>query len=255
MSRKYARQHGQGGAHGMAQLEWTMRFLDGVETVWLWQVQGAPPLHQLVSIRTPRSSASNRHIPVTAYTLTNSAVVHLESGLEHDLVRMLDRDSTVLRIISQPFQLSWHTEEPVTHFPDLLTQHIDGSVTVWDARPKEMQDDDFQAKSIVTRRACEQVGWRYTVFVGTTVTERMNMLWLHGFRRKPPWATHFKQQMRQLAVRGETTVGSFLSADDGTGELKTVFWHMVWTGALDIDMTVPWTLHTPVVASKEKSHV
>ncbi|MBN3511534.1 TnsA-like heteromeric transposase endonuclease subunit [Mycolicibacterium septicum] len=254
MSSNNARQNGRGAADGMAQLEWTMRFLDGVETVWLWQVQGAPPLHQLASVRTPRSSASNRHIPVTAYTFTNSAVVHLESGLEHDLVRMLDRDSTVLRIISQPFQLSWRAEEPVTHFPDLLTQHIDGSVMVWDARPLEKQDDDFQAKSIVTRRACETVGWRYTVFAGTTVTERMNMLWIHGFRRKPPWAMHFEQKILRLADRSGATVGSFLSADDGTGELKTVFWHMVWTGALNIDMTAPWTLQTSVAASKEKSH-
>lgn len=191
MSCNNAGQNGRGAADGMAQLEWRMRFLDGVETVWLWRIQGAPPLHQLASIRTPRSSAGSRHIPVTAYTLTNSGVVHLESGLEHDLVRMLDRDSTVVRIVSQPFQLSWQPEEPVTHFPDLLTRRIDGSVTVWDARPQEGQDDDFQAKSIVTRRACEQVGWRYTVFAGTTVTERMNTLWIHGFRRKPPWATHF----------------------------------------------------------------
>lgn len=253
MSRNNARQNGQGAADGMAQLEWTLRFLDGVETVWLWQVQGAPPLHQLTSIRTPRSSAGNRHIPVTAYTFTNSAVVHLESGLEHDLVRILDRDSTVVRMISQPFRLSWHTEEPVTHFPDLLTLHLDGSVTVWDARPPEKQDDDFQAKSIVTRRACERVGWRYRVFAGTTVTERMNMLWLHGFRRRPSWAPHFEDQIKQLAGHGDTTVGALLSADDGTGELKTVVWHMLWKGALHIDMTVPWTLQTPVVANKEKS--
>lgn len=255
MSRNNAGQNGQGPADGVVQLEWTLRFRDGVETVWLWQVQGAPPLDLLAPIRTPRSSASNRHIPVSAYTFTNSGVVHLESGLEHDLVRMLDRDSTVLRIISQPFRLSWHTEEPVTHFPDLLTQHIDGSVTVWDARPQEKQDDDFQAKSVVTRRACQRVGWRYTVFAGTTVTERMNMLWLHGFRRRPPWATHFEEQIQQLAECGDTTLGSLLSADDGTGELKTVVWHMMWTGALDIDRTVPWTLHTPVVAGNEKSHV
>ncbi|CAM3964525.1 hypothetical protein MYSE111917_02835 [Mycobacterium senriense] len=99
MSRNNARQNGQGAADGVVQLEWTLRFRDGVETVWLWQVQGAPPLDLLAPIRTPRSSASNRHIPVSAYTFTNSGVVHLESGLEHDLVRMLDRDSTVLRII------------------------------------------------------------------------------------------------------------------------------------------------------------
>ncbi len=33
--------------NSVLQVEWRMRFRDGVETVWLWQVQGAPPLDQL----------------------------------------------------------------------------------------------------------------------------------------------------------------------------------------------------------------
>jgi hypothetical protein len=108
----------------------------------MWQVQGAPPLHKLAPIRTPRSSSKNRHIPVSAYSHTNSGVLHLESGLEHDLVRKLDREPDVGLLIAQPFRLTWMTEEPVSHIPDLLTQHADGSVTVWDARLLEQQDDD-----------------------------------------------------------------------------------------------------------------
>lgn len=239
---------------GVLQLKWTMRFRDGVETVWLWQVQGAPPLDKLAPARTPRSSASNRHIPVSAYSVTTSDVLHLESGLEHDLVRKLDRDPNVLRMIAQPFLLSWKTEETVGHFPDLLTQHLDGAVTVWDVRSLEQQDDDFHAKSVVTRRACERVGWRYAVFAGVSTTERMNTLWLHGCRRRPPWAGHFEQQILRMAGCGTSTVGSLLGADDGTGELTSVMWHLVWTGALRIDMAVPWGLHTPVATGSEHCH-
>lgn len=241
--------------NSVLQVEWRMRFRDGVETVWLWQVQGAPPLDQLAPARTPRSSASNRHIPVSAYSFTNSDVVQLESGLEHDLVRKLDRDPHVVRMISQPFLLSWATNELVGHFPDLLTQHMDGAVTVWDVRSLEQQDDDFRAKSAVTRRACERVGWRYTVFTGVSTTERMNLLWLHGFRRRPPWAVHFEEEILRLAECGASTVGELLAADDGTGELKSVMWHLVWTGALRIDMSAPWGLYTPVAASRSNSHV
>lgn len=35
MSRNNAGQNGQGPADGVVQLEWTLRFRDGVETVWL----------------------------------------------------------------------------------------------------------------------------------------------------------------------------------------------------------------------------
>lgn len=234
-------------------VEWRMRFRDGVETVWLWNVQGSPPLDKLAPARTPRSSASNRHIPVSAYSVTNSGVLHLESGLEHDLVRTLDRDPDVVRMVAQPFLLSWKIDEPVGHFPDLLTQHIDGAVTVWDVRSLEQQDDDFHAKSVVTRRACERVGWRYAVFAGVSTTERMNTLWLHGFRRRPPWAGHFDDEVLRMAGCG-STVGSLLAADDGTGELTSVMWHLVWVGALRIDVTVPWGLHTPVATSSEHGH-
>lgn len=241
--------------HSVLQVEWRMRFRDDVETVWLWQIQAAPPLDQLAPARTPRSSSNNRHIPVSAYSFTNRAVLHLESGLEHDLVRKLDRDPDVVRMVSQPFLLSWKTDDLFGHFPDLLSQHMDGSVTVWDARSLEQQDDDFHAKSVVTRRACEQVGWRYAVFTGVSTTERMNTLWLHGFRRRPPWAVHFEEEILRLAECGASTVGSLIAADDGTGELTSVMWHLVWTGALRIDMSVPWDLYTPVAVSRRTSHV
>jgi hypothetical protein len=80
---------------------------------------------------------------------------------DFDSRRKLDRDPNVVRMTPQPFRLSWdNTDEPVSHVPDLLTQHTDGVVTVWDVRSLEQQDDDFRAKSFVTRRACERVGWR-----------------------------------------------------------------------------------------------
>lgn len=65
------------------------------EMGWDWQRLGAPAVEQLTPVRMPRSSASNRHIPVTAYSMTNGGVLHLESGLEHDLVRRLEPDTGV----------------------------------------------------------------------------------------------------------------------------------------------------------------
>ena len=41
-------------------------------------------------------------------------------------------------------------------------------------------------------------------------------------------------------------VGERLRPDDGSGELISTVWHLLWRGALDIDMTAPWTLTTAV---------
>jgi len=46
-----------------------------------------------MSIRTPRSTEKSRHIPVQAWSVTLGAPIRVESGVEHDLVRELDRAS------------------------------------------------------------------------------------------------------------------------------------------------------------------
>ena len=231
-----------------------MCFHDGGVVEWSWRDRGAPPLDELVAIRTPRSSSSNRHIPVSAYSMTNAGVVHLESGLEHDLVRRLDRDPTIRRMVAQPLRLQWTGTEPASHTPDLLTIDASGVVTVWDVRALEDQDDDFRAKSRITRGACAIAGWSYRVFTGLDIIERLNLLWLHGFRRRPPWTARYEQTIRTIAASGNVTLGTLFGAYDGSEEIKPVVWHLVWTGDLCVDMNAPWTLHTDVTLASGVRH-
>lgn len=208
-----------------------------------WDWRSRPPVESLAPVRMPRSTASNRHIPVTVFSMTNGAVVHLESGLEHDLVRKLDRDSRITAIVSQPLRLSWMSAE---HTPDLLTVRSDGEVTVWDVRALEQQDDDFTVKSDITRDACAAVGWRYEVFAGYDTTERLNLMWLNGFRQRPEWADRHESAIRRVARGGPATIGSLFACDDGSGELKATVWHMIWCGVLEVDMTAAWDVDTVV---------
>jgi hypothetical protein len=230
------------------QATWSFRMQGAEEADWNWRQFGPPSVEQLSPVRMPRSSASSRHIPVTAYSVTNGGVVHLESGLEHDLVRRLDRDSGIVGIVAQPFRLSWTAAKPISHIPDLVALHDDDAVTVWDVRALEEQDDDFRIKSAVTRNACAVAGWHYQVFTGLGDVERLNLLWLHGFRRRPAWADRWVDQIHQAACRRDATIGSLFAHDDGTGELKAVVWHLVWSGVLSVDVAAPWNLQTSVAA-------
>ncbi|MDV3134422.1 TnsA-like heteromeric transposase endonuclease subunit [Mycobacterium sp. 29Ha] len=238
----------------IAELCWFMRFRDGEVVQWCWRDRGAPPLDDLSAIRTPRSSSRNRHIPVSAYSTTNAGVVHLESGLEHDLVRRLDRDPTIRRMIAQPLRLQWTATDPASHTPDLLTIHHSGAATVWDVRAVDEQDDDFRVKSRITRDACAIAGWRYEVFSGLETVERMNLLWLHGFRRRPPWTDRYKNAILTMAAAGPVTLDALFGADDGSEEIKPVVWHLLWAGDLCTDMKAPWTLHTAVTLASEVQH-
>ena len=224
---------------------WYFR-LSGTVVRWSWRKNGRPPVSQLQPIRKPQSSARSRHIPVTAFSTTNRDHVHLESGLEHDLVRRCDRDPDIKRIVPQPFRLVWNTSTLADHFPDLMTVHASGSVTVWDARSTDNQDQDFLKTAAATREACRAAGWGYEVFSGLSDIERLNLLWLHGFRRPPAWLDGYIEQIRDAARSQQATIGGVLIHDDGSGELKSVAWHLMWRGVLTIDLGYPITGHTSI---------
>ena len=99
---------------------WTFRFVDG-PNAWDWTL-GPPEPRSLMSIRTPRSTEKSRHIPVQAWSVTLSDSIRVESGVEHDLVRELDRDQDVVWMVSQPCRLRLVTAagRPRVHSPDLL---------------------------------------------------------------------------------------------------------------------------------------
>ena len=221
-------------------------------TEWSWPGDAPPPLDQLTPVRQSQSSEHNRHVPATVYSMTNGDFVSLESGLEHDLVRRLDRDPTVSRILPQPFTLRW-SGCAQGHTPDLLSVNVDGTPTVWDVRGPERQDDDFLAATEVTRQACAMVGWRYEHFAGMDKIERLNLLWLNGFRRSPPWSSRRKDQVRLSVGPGGAAMAVVFSHDDGSGELISTMWHLLWCNELHIDMTVRWTLDTIVTLGKERS--
>jgi hypothetical protein len=103
----------------------------------------------------------------------------------------------------------------------------------------------------VTRRCCGAVGWSYEVFSGLTTIERMNLLWLHGFRQRPAWMNLHVQLIRRVASGDGATLGHLFEYDDGSGELKSVVWHLVWGGQLTVDLSTGITEESRVTVNKE----
>lgn len=210
--------------------------------IWDWQAHHSPPVRSLQPVRETLASRHARHIPVTAYSVSNDDHVWLESGLEHDLLRKCDRDRRVKWLVSQPFRLSWGGSTPGHHTPDLLSLSDGDTVTVWDARRLDEEDQEFMVRADVTRQCCEAVGWHYELFNGLTTVERLNLLWLHGFRRRPDWLPQHIELIRCAAGGGGTSLGSLFTYDDGSGELKSVVWHT----------TIEKMLHVTTVTTKTR---
>ena len=207
-----------------------------------------PDLNAIGSVRAPRSHALSRHVPVQTFSTTNTDVVAVESGLEQELVLVLDRDPSLARLIGQPLTVEWAGQRGKgrRHTPDLLALAQDGSVTVWDVRPEGRRDHKFWDAVRITRAVCEHYKWGYELFGGLPEVHAINLRWLSSYRHPMPWYQDHRDTLEGLARLDGATIGTVLGTDDGSGELVSAMWHWAWDGHLQLDLTQPWRATTPV---------
>lgn len=79
--------------------EWSFAVGGQVVSGWDWGA-GPPDVRQLGSVRKVRSSTYSRNVPVHAFSMTIGDDLTLESGLEHQLMMMLDRDRDVAWLVA-----------------------------------------------------------------------------------------------------------------------------------------------------------
>lgn len=221
---------------------WRLR-VDDEEVDWAWST-GAPPVRRLSSLRRPQSTAASRHVPVEAHSVTTGSTIRLESGLEHDLLRALDRQDAVVWFVAQPARLTFpvkRKKRSVRHIPDLLSLATTGAVTVWDARAEPKQGEDFRRKAALTAGACAHVGWDYRVFAGYGDVLRANLMWLQAYRRTQPWYELAWEELSDLLVGTGASVGAVLTADAGSGHLISAMWHYLWRGDINCELGEPIT--------------
>ena len=236
----------RGGAEAHPPVRWSFDLGRGLVP---WVGPSPPDVTTLRNTRTIVSRRGAGHVPTWAFSTTVDSHVRLESGLEHDLLRVLDLDPTVTWLCAQPSRLRWR--DPTDgrareHTPDLLSVDRDGQVTLWNARPTGRQDDRFRSQLGATDRACQEFGWKSEVFSGVGAVHRANLMWLDGYRQPRPW---HDQAMKLLAFDDglTTTLGAVIEADAGHGHLLSTVWHLVRDGSLTCDLGSPLTPATTLV--------
>lgn len=225
------------------EVEWL--FDVGTElAVWPWVER--PDVTQLRRTRTPKVLAKSGHIPVFAFCVTTGSHLHLESGLEHDLVRDLDRRPDVTWLVVQPCLLRLPAKRRgrrLEHTPDLLSRHEDGSVRLWDVRPQRRQDEDFTVKTRLTSEACVGIGWSHDIFAGMAQVRRVNLMWIHAYRRPMPWYSGSLRLIHEI-LEVDGTIGDVLDLDSGGGHVLSAMWHGIWSGQIGCDLDRPFTRAT-----------
>ena len=226
---------------------WTFRIAGQGPVRWDWAL-GSPEVRSLLPIRSPQSTEKSRHIPVQVHCHVTGTTLRLESGLEYDLLLMLERDPRCVWMVPQPARLGIKagSGRRTTHTPDLLAMKASGHVTIWNARSVERQDDKFRAQSDATAVACRDVGWGYKVFGGHSRPKRYNLRWLAAYRRNMPWYEAAKPELERLCGSPEATVAGVIRGDRGCGHLVSAMWHFIWRGDLAIDLEHRIQMDTPI---------
>jgi hypothetical protein len=144
---------------------WPARFEDGL------------PVRQL------RARKGQRHLSGLWWSATMGRHLGFKSWLERDHAMLLDFDSAVVGIASQPFWLSWRDSGggSVSHCPDYFVRRADGSAVVVDCRPVDRRPDKDIAKFDATAAVCGELGWGYDLVGATEPVLTANVRWLAGY--------------------------------------------------------------------------
>ncbi|MDR9748544.1 TnsA endonuclease N-terminal domain-containing protein [Paenibacillus taichungensis] len=97
---------------------------------------------------------------------SSGLMIHWDSFLERDYIRLADFDQDVHELYHQPLCIHYmQNGKRLRYFPDFKVILKNGKTLIVEVKPFELLDDPKnQIKFEVGRRYCEEKGWLYQVF-------------------------------------------------------------------------------------------
>lgn len=205
------------------------------------------PLCEVVSglpVREFRWCRGRVHYSGWYYSSTMAAHVVYESRLELARIMLADQDPGVAGIAAQPFRMAGPDGGRVRrHVPDLLLAFTDGTFSVVDVKAASRLDDPaVVAQFAWTGAVLEQHGIRFEVWSGADPVLLDNMRFLAGYRRPEVVQSWLAPEVLAAAAGSGVSVGDLehcLAGAGGMGLVRPVVLHLLWSGALVADLSVP----------------
>lgn len=153
--------------------------------------------------RTFRWYRGQRHYSGSYWSSTNCAHVIYESRLELARLLMADFDTSVTKIVAQPFLLRVMVDGKMRrHIPDYCLLTRDAPIVV-DVKPSErMANSVVRATFAWTRELMKSIGWRFEVANEMPEALLANVRFLSGFRRTESISQPCLEDLRALDVDG-----------------------------------------------------
>jgi len=193
--------------------------------------------------RTIRSHRGQRHFPGLYWSSTTGGHVVYESRLELARLLIADADQEIVGIAAQPFLVC---DEERRHVPDFLLARSDGSVLMVNVKPARRLDDPHVAAALSwAGRIFAARGWQHEIWSGADPYLLANLRFLAGYRRSAHLNPAAITAVASFDVAGRTIADAQAVLEaSGVGHPRPVLLHLVWSGALRVDLTCPLTCNT-----------
>jgi hypothetical protein len=206
-------------------------------------------------VREFRWHKGQRHYSGWYWAATMGRLLAYESRLELARIMLADLAAEVVGIATQPFRLVGQDGGRTRrHVPDILLVDADGGVTVVDVKaPDRLADPEVQGVFAWTRAAVALRGWAFQAWAGAPKTLLDNVRFLAGYRRRTVVEAGLLPAVLEAAGE-QATLGGVERALAGRHPallVRPAMLHLVWSGALRVDLQRPLSLDSRVQLAGE----
>jgi hypothetical protein len=154
------------------------RLIDQVDAITADEVVNGQPVREPVFYKGQWSK------PGWYWMASVARHVSYESKFERSFLIAADFSGTVAEVLPQPLRLHFdRAAAPYRHVPDFLLAYRDGSRELVDIKGARARQKPVNRLTFtLTGRACDQLGWAFTVFTELAPAVRANVEFLAGFR-------------------------------------------------------------------------
>ncbi|MGM0346423.1 TnsA-like heteromeric transposase endonuclease subunit [Streptomyces sp. Adlamb9] len=186
------------------------------------------------------------------FCATTGGHIGYESWLERDRLILLDADSQVTGIASQPFWLHWDDgQRRRRHAPDYFVRLADGRGRVVDVRAADRVDEAAAEAFAATERACRAVDWEFERVGVRDPVLMANMRWLSRYRRTRCLRRHVATELLEVFTEPGPLRPGAAKVGDPLMVLPVLF-QLLWSGALVTDVSTRLLGSDSVVHAAER---
>ena len=210
-----------------------------------------------------RKVRSNGKTVVGEISSLKRKAVQFESGLEEELIYILDFDSDVKSYHDQPIQITYQDEQGKERIytPDYLVEYKDGSKVLFEVKSKEfIAKNQKEYRRIVKagKGYCKSRSWIFKVITDRDIMTDYgaNVRFLFYYQTYPLDLAISNVVLGELKKLGKSTPGELalkLSAKSEEAlNLISAIWILVKSKQISCDLFQPIHMETPISVSTTK---